>query len=112
MYGPTNLHNVPYLGIGRLSKFPLVPPTAELLDAATNFEAPPTEFAPPSNKEDLLKPRAVMGRIIFQQGLMTDFLINGLQNDGEGRLKLPEKGSASVEQIDAISKAKVLSKMT
>jgi acetyl esterase/lipase len=100
------MHNVPSLGTGRFSKLPPLPPTPELLAATTTFESPPTEIAPPKNAEDYMRPRGLIGRKVFTESLIAEFLINGLLRDESGTLKLPEKGSVSEEQIDAISKAK------
>ncbi|KAH8674371.1 Alpha/Beta hydrolase protein [Tricladium varicosporioides] len=104
MYGPTNMHNVPSLGTGRFSNPPpLQLPTPELLVAATTFEAPPTEITPPKNAEDYMRPRALMGRKVFTESLIVEFLIKGLPRDESGEPKLPEKGSVSKEEINAIS---------
>jgi hypothetical protein len=106
------MHNVPSLGTGRFSKLPPLPPTPELLAAATTFESPPTEITPPKNAEDYMRPRALMGRKVFTESLIAEFLIKGLLRDESGALKLPEKGSVSEEEIDAISKTKASPRLT
>jgi hypothetical protein len=90
----------------RFSILPPLLPTPELLAAATTFESPPTEIAPPKIAEDYMRPRALMGRKVFTKSLIAEFLIKRLLRDESGALELPEKGSVSEEQIDAISKAK------
>lgn len=112
MYGPTNMHNVPSLGIGRFSNFPLPLLNPKLLDAATTFGAPPTEINPPKNMEDYMRPRALIGRKVFTESLVAEFLIKGLLRDESGGLKFPEKGSVSEEEINTISKTKAPPKLT
>jgi hypothetical protein len=106
IYGLTNIHNVPSLRTGRFSKLLLLPPTLELLTTITTFESPLTEITPPKNAEDYIRPRGLIGRKVFTESLIAEFLINGLLRDKSGTLKLLEKGSVSKEQINAISKAK------
>jgi hypothetical protein len=104
MYGPTDMHTLPYLGMGRLSKLPLPLSTPEILAAAFDFEKPPTEISIPKHSDDYLRPRGLMGMNIFRRGLIAEFLIRGLERDENGGLKLPDRGSASKEEIDKISK--------
>jgi hypothetical protein len=106
MYGLTNIHNVLSLRTGQFSKLLPLPLTLELLAATTTFESPPTEIAPPKNAEDYIRPKRLMGRKVFTESLIAEFLINSLLRDESGTLKLLEKGSVSEEQIDVISKAK------
>lgn len=106
MYGPTNMHDVQSLGMGRFSDFLPSPPTPELLIAVTTFDAPPTEITPPKNVEDYMRPRGRMGMEIFRESRIAEFLIKGLQKGENDELKWPERGSVSEEEINAISKTK------
>jgi hypothetical protein len=51
-----------------------------------------------------MRPRGLMGMKIFRESRITEFLIHSLQKDENDELKLPEKGSVSEEEINAISK--------
>ncbi|XMA20773.1 hypothetical protein WAI453_013564 [Rhynchosporium graminicola] len=102
------MHNIPSLKTGLFSKLLPLPLTAELLAAATTFESPPTEIAPPKNAEDCMRPRALIGRKVFIESLIAEFLINSLLRDRSDTLKLPEKGSVSEEQINTISLLQLL----
>lgn len=60
LYPPTNMHQLPYSGRGRLSALTLPPATHALLAEATDFEAPPSQRAIPKCALDYLGPRVVM----------------------------------------------------
>ncbi len=108
MYGPTNMHTLPYLFRGRLSHLPLPPLTSEVLAVATNFNEPPTDVPVPKHSDDYVKPRGLMSMNIFRTSVIAEFLLKGLQKDDEDRLKLPERGCVSSEEIDEISKLALL----
>lgn len=87
LYGPTNIEDLKSLG--RASK----PPLANYLDKATNFKEPPT------CEIDRESPRNCMGRVMFDESLVQDFLILGLRWSKVGGLKWPEKGFATKKNI-------------
>lgn len=106
LYAPTDMHNLPYLNRGRLSvaNCPLPDCTAELLASATNYKTPPSEFKIPRSKEDYEHPRRYLGLHIFREGVVPEVLLKGLVRRGDGKLRLPEKGSVTKQEIDNISK--------
>ncbi|KAI9049605.1 hypothetical protein LZ554_006631 [Drepanopeziza brunnea f. sp. 'monogermtubi'] len=106
MYGPTNLHHLPYLHRFAHLNISNWPCTPEVLAAGTRYDAPPTEIPIPTPGlpgDDYILPRSVLAIHLFSRGLIADFLVRGLVRDADGTLGLPEKGSASNEEIDAIS---------
>ena len=88
--------------LGRASRYP--PPQANFLDAATNFEEPPTYYPLAENEKDLEHPRYYMGRELLDGSHVQDVLVVGLQRNEDGSLKWPEQGSAPHQRILAISK--------
>lgn len=104
LYGPTNMNGLPSLHSDRLSKLMLPPCTPELLTAGTYFEQPPTEFPVVQKPEDYKRPRTVMVLSIFRKALLREYLLRGLTRTEDGKLKLPERGSITKQEIDEISK--------
>jgi hypothetical protein len=41
---------------------------------------------------------------MFRREIVAEFLLRGLVRDGNGNLRLPEKGCATIDEIDEISK--------
>jgi len=102
-YGPTNMHQLPYLSSGRLSDLVLPPCTTELLKAATDFDNPPTEIDIPLRVEDYTRPRGVMGLAVFRESIITEFILRGFIEGPDGSLELPAQGCVAAEEIDGIS---------
>lgn len=104
MYGPTNMCQLPYLGLGRLADLVIPPCTPELLQTATQFKHPPTEVSIPRSITDYTRPRGIMAMHIFRQNLIGEVLLRGLIREADGTLRLPEKGSVGNQELDKISK--------
>jgi hypothetical protein len=104
MYRPTDMHNVLSLGKGQL--YNGLPNVEDLCGAI--LEVPSTEFSLVEEVADYLRPRSLMILMISIEGLMTECLIKGIQQDETGILKLLQKGSVSKEEINAISKIKMI----
>jgi len=103
LYGPTNMNGLPSLHSDRLSKLFLPPCTSELLTAGTYFDHQPTEFPVVQKPEDYKRPRTVMVLTIFRKALIREYLLRGLTRGDDGKLRLPERGSITKDEIDAIS---------
>lgn len=104
MYGPTNMHSLPYLQRFSNLKMSNLACTPDVLAAGTRYDDPPSEWKIPSGPGDYIKPRSLMGIHIFHRGIIAEFLIRGLSRHEDGTLSLPERGSVSEEEIDEISK--------
>ncbi|KAN0102844.1 alpha/beta-hydrolase [Hyaloscypha variabilis] len=103
LYGPTNMNGLPSLHSDRLSKLILPPCTSEFLAAGTYFDQPPTEFPVVQKPEDYKRPRTGMVLTIFRKALIREYLLRGLIRGEDGKLRLPERGSVTKEEIDEIS---------
>lgn len=103
MYGPTDMHNLPYLQRFSNLKLSSLACTPDVLAAGTHYDEPPTEIAIPTGPNDYLRPRGIMAINLFHRGIVAEFLVRGLVKSADGTLRLPERGSASKEEIDAIS---------
>ncbi|CAL3966121.1 hypothetical protein PZA11_002880 [Diplocarpon coronariae] len=103
MYGPTNLHHLPYLHRFVANPGSTLPCTAEVLAAATTYDNPPTDTPLPKSARDCIRPRQIMAMNIFQRSLVAEFLLKGLVRMDDGSLRLPEQGCVSKEEVDAIS---------
>ncbi|PBP24836.1 hypothetical protein BUE80_DR004233 [Diplocarpon rosae] len=103
MYGPTNLHHLPYLHRFAANPGSTLPCTADVLAAATTYENPPTDIPVPKSAKDRVRPRQIMAMNVFQRGLVAEFLLQGLVRLDDGTLSLPEPGCVSKEEVDAIS---------
>jgi len=100
---PTNMHELPFLG----HRQHIPPCTSDLLKSATDYENPPSTFPIPRSKEEYEQPRIHVWNHIVESGIMKEFIVHGLRKEGDGRsitLSLPEKGSASIEETNAISR--------
>jgi hypothetical protein len=86
-----------------MAKLNLPPCTSELLAAGTHYDHPPTEFAVPSRTDDFRRPRSVMIFSIIRKALLREYLMRGLVRGEDGKLRFPEIGSVSKEEIDEIS---------
>ncbi|CZS92953.1 uncharacterized protein RAG0_03445 [Rhynchosporium agropyri] len=104
LYGPTNLHHLPYQQRGRFSNPCTAICTSEMLTGATDYANPPTNTA----IGRVGHPRGIMARQIFEQEIIAEFLIKGLLRQLDGSLQLPEQGSVAKEEIDAISPIHIL----
>lgn len=108
IYGPTNLHNLPYTPKGPFAQLELPECTPDMLIGATSYASPPTGTPPPKSKEDFLNPRRIMGITMFRRAVTVEFLLRGLINLGEKGeppiLSLPEQGIVGKDEIDRISK--------
>jgi hypothetical protein len=102
-YGPTNMHQLPYLRSGRLSALVLPSCTTELLKAATDFDNPPTEIDIPLRVEDYTRPRGIMGLAVFRESIIAEFILRGFIEGPGGSLQLPTQGCVAAEEIDGIS---------
>jgi pimeloyl-ACP methyl ester carboxylesterase len=122
MYGPTNMHSLPYLNRGRLPHLPDPRVTPEMIAAAFDYNNPPTEIAIPTVMEDYSKPRALVSLKVFKTAIIAEFLLRGPVKKERGRLRriagfffrdlvrkesnklsLPKKGCVSDNEIDEIS---------
>lgn len=103
MYGPTTIHSLQYQQKGRFTKRCSLPCTAETLAAATNYGQPPTEKKISQTGQDNYRPRNIMARHLFENGIMAEFLIKGLVRGKDGELYFPQPGSVSKDEIDKIS---------
>jgi hypothetical protein len=97
------MNGLPSLHSDRLSKLHLPPCTPELLNAGTYYDHPPTEFPVVHKPEDYKRPRTVMILTIFRKALLREYLLRGLVRGEDGKLRLPEQGSVTKDEIDAIS---------
>ena len=97
------MNGLPSLHSDRLSKLNLPPCTPELLNAGTYYDHPPTEFPVVHKPEDYKRPRTVMILTIFRKALLREYLLRGLVRGEDGKLRLPEQGSVTKEEIDEIS---------
>ncbi|PVH79732.1 alpha/beta-hydrolase [Cadophora sp. DSE1049] len=108
IYGPTNLHHLPYMPKGPFAQMELPECTSDMLISATNYANPPTGTTPPNSKEDFLDSRRVMGMTMFRNAVTAEFLLRGLVNFAEKGepliLSLPEKGTVGKDEINKISK--------
>ncbi|OBT59948.1 hypothetical protein VE03_10333 [Pseudogymnoascus sp. 23342-1-I1] len=102
---PTDMHNIPFLNRGRLStaRCPIPNCTPVFLASATDYENPPSGFEILQNAEDYERPRRYLGLRIFREGIVSEVLLRGLVKDEDGKLRLPEKGSVTEQEIDDIS---------
>lgn len=111
LYAPTNMHSLPYSGRGRLSALTIPPASHGLLFEATDYESPPSEKAIANCALDYLSPRVVMSTHVFREEIVTELLLKGLKENGENgsgepeELKLPERGSVPVDEVDEISES-------
>jgi hypothetical protein len=124
MYGPTNMHSLPYLNRGRLPRLPDPQVTSEMIAAAFDDNNPPTEIAIPTVQEDYTKPRALISLKVFKSAIIAEFLLRcpvkkergrlrtiasfvfrGLVRKESKKLTLPKKGCVSDEEIDEISES-------
>lgn len=103
MYGPTNFHDLPFLNRGKPAKNRRRPVTPRLLAEGTDYDHPPTEIEIAATQEDLEKPRHQISKYFFNNGIVSEFLLKGLERDHDGRLRMPEKGCVKREEVDAIS---------
>jgi hypothetical protein len=122
MYGPTNMHSLPYLNRGRLPLLQDPRITPEIIAAAFDYNNPPSERAIPTKIEDYTQPRALVGLKVFKSAIITEFLLRGPVKKERGKLRtiarflfrglvkkessklsLPKKGCVSREEIDEIS---------
>jgi len=105
LYGPTNLHSLPWMNLN-FSSLVLRDPTPALLAAATNYEQPPSDLVLSST--DTTHPRRHMGQHIYRKELLAVFLLRGLvyedSNEISG-LRLPERerDNVTAAEIDSIS---------
>jgi hypothetical protein len=97
------MNMLPSLSSDRLSKLNLPPCTSELLAAETYYDHPPTEFPVVQKPEDYKRPRTVMILTVFREALLREYLLRGLTRSGDDKLRLPERGSITKEEIDEIS---------
>ena len=97
------MNALPSLHSDRLSKLILPPCTSELLTAGTYYDSPPTEFPVVQKTEDYKRPRTVMVLNIFRKALLREYLLRGLVRGEDGKLRLPERGSITKDEIDEIS---------
>lgn len=99
------MNALPSLHSDRLSKLLLPPCTPELLTAGTYYDHPPTEFPVVQKPDDYKRPRTQMVLTIFRKALIREYLLRGLVRGEDGKLRLPERGSITKEEIDEISTA-------
>jgi hypothetical protein len=104
LHGPTNMNGLPSLHSDRLSKLLLPPCTPELLNAGTYYDHPPTEFPVVQKPEDYKRPRTVMILTVFRKALLREYLLRGLVRSDDGKLRLPERGLVTKDEIDEISR--------
>ncbi|KFY67205.1 hypothetical protein V496_01684 [Pseudogymnoascus sp. VKM F-4515 (FW-2607)] len=102
---PTDMHDIPFLNRGRLSIAECLIPncTPDFLASATDYENPPSGFEIPRNAEDYERPRRHLGLRIFREDVVSEVLLGGLVKGEDGKLRLPEKGSVTEQEIDDIS---------
>lgn len=105
---PTDMHSLPFLNRGRLSTTKCWIPkcTPEFLASATDYANPPNGFAIPLSEEDNKRPRRYLGLRIFREGVVSEVLVRGLVRGEDEKLRLPEKGSATEQEINDISKSR------
>lgn len=104
LYGPTNLHRVPYLQRGRLPHYKAPVFTHEILAAGTNYAKPPTDTGCPAMSQAFSTPRSQINLAMFRNSIIAEFLLNGLTRHEDETLEMPAKGCVRPEQIDEISK--------
>jgi len=97
---PTNMFNLPFLGQCE----PIPPCTSDLLELATDYENPPSTFVIPRSKMDYTHPRIHLWKHIVEKAIIAEFIVHRLRKDGDKKLSLPKKGSASEKAIKDISK--------
>jgi hypothetical protein len=103
LYGPTNMYALPSLHSDRFARLILPSCTSEVLAAGTSYDQPPTEFSVPQRTDDYRRPRTVMFLTILRKAMLREYLLRGLIRGEDGKLRLPERGSVSKEEIDEIS---------
>jgi hypothetical protein len=99
------MYKLPALHSDRMAKLNLPPCTPELLAAGTHYDHPPTEFAVPQRTDDYKRPRSVMIFSVIRKALLREYLMRGLIRGEDGKLRFPEIGSVSKEEIDEISES-------
>ena len=102
------MNALPSLHSDRLSKLILPACTSEFLAAATYFDQPPTEFPVVQKPEDYKRPRTGMVLTLFRKALIREYLLRGLVRGEDGKLRLPERGSITKDEIDEISMSPLL----
>ena len=95
---PTDMHNI---NRGPLSGEKRLTCTPDFLSIATNYNDPPSEFAP----RQYGHPRQELLQTVIRK-CCVEFVCVGLVKV-EGELRLPEEGSVPKEIIDAISKSRL-----